>query len=487
MVAHYWKPIEDLPDNWRDIAAADLAALANVWQEQRSRLDELDAVKQFNDRFRREWAIETGIIENLYSIDRGTTRILIEQGLEASLIPYNATDKPAELVIDMIKDQEDVLEGLMDYVGRTRELSTSYIKELHAALTRHQLTVKAVDALGRFTDTEHLRGDWKKLPNNPTRHNGSIHQYTPPEHVSAEMDRLIAMHKQHLEQGVAPEVEAAWFHHRFTQIHPFQDGNGRVARALASLILLRAGYFPLLISRENRSEYIIACEEADKGSLKPLVQLFVRLLRSSFFNVFSISHDVIHDIEPIKQMIASVSDRLQKRQSNDYTEKSNVFLIARQLQEISQINFQKIANDLYTQLSKVDHNFWCGVDSSTNDNDHFYKAQIISIAKDLGYYADMSIYRSWIRLKIRESRQVDLILSFHSLGFDFVGIIAASAFIEYRDRDDVGTITIDGPHRVCKEVFQFSYQEAIDPVQERFIPWLDDVIFAGLDEWRRQL
>ena len=34
----------------------------------------------------------------------------------------------------------------------------------------------------------------------------------------------------------AREIEATWLHHRFTQIHPFQDGNGRVARALASLV-----------------------------------------------------------------------------------------------------------------------------------------------------------------------------------------------------------------------------------------------------------
>ena len=43
-----------------------------------------------------------------------------------------------------------------------------------------------------------------------------------------------------------PEVEAAWLHHRFGQIHPFQDGNGRVARALATMIFLRAGFVPLV-------------------------------------------------------------------------------------------------------------------------------------------------------------------------------------------------------------------------------------------------
>jgi Fic family protein len=48
-------------------------------------------------------------------------------------------------------------------------------------------------------------------------------------HVAAEMDKLVELHREHRAAGVAPEVESAWLHHRFTQIHPFQDGNGRVA------------------------------------------------------------------------------------------------------------------------------------------------------------------------------------------------------------------------------------------------------------------
>src|SRR5207237_7292696 len=96
--------------------------------------------------------------------------------------------------------------------------------------------------------------DWKKHSNNPTRPDGHIHEYCPPLHVAAQMDLLIGMHEQH--SGVPPEIESAWLHHRFTQIHPFQDGNGRVARALASLAAIRAGWFPLVIRRQDRAEYI---------------------------------------------------------------------------------------------------------------------------------------------------------------------------------------------------------------------------------------
>jgi len=87
------------------------------------------------------------------------------------------------------------------------------------------------------------------------------------------MDRLIELHQEHLSKEITPEVEAAWLHHRFIQIHPFQDGNGRMARTLASLVFLRVGWFPLVIHRDDRDVYIDALEEADRGDLNPLIQL----------------------------------------------------------------------------------------------------------------------------------------------------------------------------------------------------------------------
>jgi Fic family protein len=97
-----------------------------------------------------------------------------------------------------------------------------------------------VDQLGRAFEKQLEKGQYKTEPNSPTRPDSLVHEYCPPEQVASEMDRLVAMHSEHDERGVPVEVEAAWFHHRFTQIHPFADGNGRVARAIASLVFIKA-------------------------------------------------------------------------------------------------------------------------------------------------------------------------------------------------------------------------------------------------------
>ena len=245
-MAWTWHPIIDIEDDAAAaVASPELASLGKLWIEQREELSSRGLLTSFTKRLQREWAIETGILERLYDLDRGVTRLLIERGISEDLIGSNGSDRDPSLVAQILRDHEDVAEGLLDFVGGGRNLSTSYVKELHAALTRSQRSTEAVDQFGRMFEVELLHGDYKPLPNNPITADGTVHEYCPPIHVASEMERLIELHEQHQTAGFAPEVEAAFLHHRFTQIHPFQDGNGRVARALASLVFIRAGLVTL--------------------------------------------------------------------------------------------------------------------------------------------------------------------------------------------------------------------------------------------------
>lgn len=68
-VAHRWRPIEDLPDDWKRLADRDLLHLAEFWNENRREMAAHGAVKAFNEWLGREWAIETGLIERIYTLD----------------------------------------------------------------------------------------------------------------------------------------------------------------------------------------------------------------------------------------------------------------------------------------------------------------------------------------------------------------------------------------------------------------------------------
>ena len=70
------------------------------------------------------------------------------------------------------------------------------------------------------------------------------------------MERLLALHEGHRDRHLAPEVEAAWLHHEFVRIHPFQDGNGRMPRLLMAFAYAKAGEFPPLITAGHKSSCI---------------------------------------------------------------------------------------------------------------------------------------------------------------------------------------------------------------------------------------
>lgn len=488
MFSYKWKPIEDLPDSRQDLRSIELKHLALIWKEQAVKLKNPKFLQQFNERLRREWAIETGIIENLYKIDRGTTQLLIEKGIETSLIPFGSTDKPADEIVPILKDQESVLDGIFDFIAHKRDLSTSFIKELHQVLTRHQDTVVAQNGFGNKFHVSLIKGAWKKQPNNPTRQNGELHEYCPPEHVDAEMDRLISLHQQHLRQGVPPEVEASWLHHRFTQIHPFVDGNGRIARALASLVFIREGWFPLVVHRDFRDQYIKALEMADRQEdLRPLVNLFSDAQKKAFVRALSISEDILRGQEPLQKIYDAVEEKLKSRRITQYREREKVFKLSQVLEKLTTQKLEVVAKELTQKLKAVDRSYVAKVDVSRENNSHWFWKQIIIIAKKLDYYADTRTYRAWVRLKIKEVRQAELVFSFHSLGVDFLGIMAISAFLEFRDKTEKEETSIEGLEPISREIFQFTYAEDKDSLVQRFQKWISNVLTAGLDQWRKQL
>lgn len=78
-----------------------------------------------------------------------------------------------------------------------------------------------------------------------------------------------------------PIDRAALAHHRFAAIHPFVDGNGRTARLIMNLLLLRDGYPPTVILRANRLQYYRVLADADRGRDKPLANFAGRAVERS--------------------------------------------------------------------------------------------------------------------------------------------------------------------------------------------------------------
>ena len=237
------------------------------------------------------------------------------------------------------------------FVKNDRSLSTSYIKELHAALLRSQKTMEGIDALGRHVEIPLIKGQWKTQINYPER-DDVTYTYCPPEQVGSEMDRLIAMHADHVANAVPSEVEAAWLHHRFTQIHPFQDGNGRVARAIASLVLVKDGLFPLVVTRGDKSTYLDALEGADKGNLKPLIDLIAKLQIAQFRKTTAIAEALLVE-EDVKAVLGGLLKAADKIAADKLQELKGVFEHAHALESDIEDRLEAISPNVKVALKRV--------------------------------------------------------------------------------------------------------------------------------------
>ena len=388
-------------------------------------------------------------------------------------------------MLQLLRDQKDTLDGVFEFVIGNRSLSVSYIKELHAALLRIQTTTEGIDSQGRYVDIPLIKEDWKVQPNSPHRE-GVTFAYCPPEQVASEMDRLIAMHSEHIEKGIPSDVQAAWLHHRFTQIHPFQDGNGRVARAIASLVLVKDGLFPLVVTRGDKAAYLNALEAADRHDLKLFIDLIAKLQITQFRKATAVSEAVLAQGD----MTAILGD-LMKAADNVAAEKvralRGVFALASYLEADVRRRLQDVAPSIAIALHKVFSGGTAFVTGSSEDIRHYYRAQIIENAKSNLYYsADTRDFRSWVALSMHWSRRARLVFAFHGIGQPFNGSLICAPFLEFRDTDEEGQVR-SAIVPVTEEGFVFFYNEGKDRLLARFGPWREGVLKFALKELTQNL
>ncbi|MFH1638628.1 MAG: Fic family protein [Candidatus Woesearchaeota archaeon] len=106
---------------------------------------------------------------------------------------------------------------------------------------------------------------------------GSNH--IPPKHKEVEK-HLLNMYKWYSasKNRLHPFELATMIHAKITWIHPFEDGNGRTARAIMNWLLMKNGFPMFFIPYEKREKYYTTIEEADKGNYKQYVSGMLRLI-----------------------------------------------------------------------------------------------------------------------------------------------------------------------------------------------------------------
>jgi fido (protein-threonine AMPylation protein) len=478
-----WRSIEPLgnEDRFTNGTFGVLEALRTEWQRRLSLMPEQErsAARQ---RTLRKLAVETGIIERIYDVDWGLTQTLVAEGFTRDVVE-RAGGRVDDKTLFALRAHMDGIELVLHFIRAERKLSAGFVKELHQCLLQAQPYYVATDSLGRTFETELIRGDWKKHANHVQRGDGRILEYAPPEQVPSEMDRLVSLWEDLDRTSEHPLTKAAWLHHRLVQIHPFADGNGRVARALTLLVLEKHHYAPLVVDRWHRNEYLQALDDANDGNLASLTRLFVKLENAALTGELErppmesqgldgdIAHTLADQLARLKEQRTSAIQRKVEARTIAMSGRISSWFSARE-QALSQLFSAKgVDVDVHARAELNESNFR-----------HWYHHQIIDSARAVGHFANFGLHQSWWRLRIlTEGLQMDFVASMHGVGRE-PGVVAVTTFAEMRDRGrSAADANPSAPEYVAtaKDAFYFVHTEEISVIESRAAE-LDRVLEEGL-------
>ena len=242
-----------------ETTSKEISKMLDSIDQKKKRLDEqrplpTDLLKNLDEWFKVEQIYSSNAIEG-NTLTKSETALVVEKGLTVS-------GKSLKEHLE-VKNYTFALDYIKELTAKTKqELGLKEIKQIHF------LILKGID--------DSNAGVWRKIE---VRIAGSDLKLPDPLKIPELMQDFISwLHKV----DYHPALVAIDVHYKFVAIHPFVDGNGRVARLLMNLLLMQQGYPPIIIDPKDRLTYIDDMQKIDKKEEKDDYYLFMlRLLEKS--------------------------------------------------------------------------------------------------------------------------------------------------------------------------------------------------------------
>jgi len=225
-------------------------------EQKKRKLDSLrplpkDSLKKIMEDIRLRHTYHSDAIEG-NTLTLQETKLVLEEGITIG-------GKPLKDHIEVRNDAE-AFDLIIELVDSKKKISQEILQQIHEFVTKGIL----------------------KNPGNYRTENVTITgaKIRPPSYIK--IIKLIDEYIQNIEKLKLQTIKkAAFIHHEFVRIHPFIDGNGRVARLLTNFYLMKKGYPPIIIQKEDRKKYYISLNKADHGDLSDFATFIARAVNES--------------------------------------------------------------------------------------------------------------------------------------------------------------------------------------------------------------
>jgi Fic family protein len=251
------QPLDALRDEWQALQPLSAENEARLWK-----------------KLRLEWNYHSNHIEG-NTLTYGETELLLLHDrttgnhTHREYLEMKAHDVGIEHVRALAADKD-------------RLISEGDIRDLNQIILKESFWKYAETPDGQSTRKEIIPGQYKTTPNSVLQASGEMLSFASVEETPVRMGDLVTWLRQELTSPTLPIAACiAKLHHDFIVIHPFEDGNGRVARLLVNYVLIRNGYLPLIVRTDEKEAYLTALRLADAGELSALMTYLQRRLEWS--------------------------------------------------------------------------------------------------------------------------------------------------------------------------------------------------------------
>jgi Fic family protein len=299
--------------------------------------------KRIMQKFRLDWNFHSSHIEG-NTLTYGETKALI-------LFGQTAQAKPLKDHLEM-SGHDQAIKYLEEVIKEERPLTENFIRELHELILHEPYEVDAITPDGKHTKKLVQVGKYKTTSNHVLTKTGEIFYFATPEETPSKMRDLMKWYTESFyNQKIDYILFASEFHYRFIRIHPFDDGNGRIARLLMNFILMQKGYPPAIIKTEDKENYYSALQQADADHIEYFFNYVCeQVIISLELMIKGAKGEELDEPDDFDKKLALLKSEIELTDSEEFGEERNI----KNIKELTDNLLKPLFISLYDKLSRLE-------------------------------------------------------------------------------------------------------------------------------------
>lgn len=312
--------------------------------------------KKLDQKFRLEFNFNSNHLEG-NTLTYGETKLLLifDQVKSNHEMRELEEMKAHDVALAMIKQEA---------ADKNKPLTERFIRELNETILFRDFWKDAITPDGQSTRRKIKVGQYKEYPNSVIQSNGEVFEYALPQETPILMGELVDWYNAEVEKGELTAIQlAALLHYRYIRIHPFDDGNGRIARLLVNYVLFRYDLPPVIIKTDDKKNYLRALQQADSGDLEAFIDYMIQQLAWSVdISIKAAKGENIEEQNDWEKQLSLLKKGLGDK-SNDVmkrSEESIKYVLSNVIEPFAKLYEEKISQFDNLFMNRNSSSYWNG-------------------------------------------------------------------------------------------------------------------------------